>query len=234
MKISLRSAVWLRMPVYVSILSSLAGNSPCLTAAGPSMGYLVLAWPAWAQEEALACCDCRLLDGRLFSMDVPRSATKAQLCHLAGIVDLASVSLFAYGDPFPLGDAGEVEYVSAGTLLFLPSAARPTPVRSLEQLLEAPGAWADSPLYPSGPEGLHFCCVLDGAARCITIPQMSEASVVLAAARAFWFDVEAFGFQLPQPRVLDAAVRRYLCQDVRILHMCGMHVKPVGTRRCAS
>ena len=79
---------------------------------------VLLAFPAWAVDEHLACADCRDLDGRLFAMDVPFSATKAQLCSLAGITQLDQVSLFAYGSRVPMTDDDEVEYVSAGTLVF--------------------------------------------------------------------------------------------------------------------
>ncbi|CAE7291651.1 unnamed protein product [Symbiodinium sp. CCMP2592] len=179
----------------------------------------LLAYPAWADNEHIACCDCRGIDGRLFAMDVPLAATKAQLCHLAGIPDDTDVHVFAYGSGRPLLAGEEAEYLRGGTITFSRSARLPRRGLDLSQMLARPHLWEYAPHLPMGPIGLHYCCIRNGDSRLITVRQDTAAEMSRVTAEVTGLEVHNFSLKAPAQRITDAAVRGFHCQDVRAVYV---------------
>ena len=175
---------------------------------------VLIASPAWAEAERIACCDSRSIDGRLFALIVPIAATRGQLCRLAGLPDDGSVNVFPYGAIQPLGADDLADYVVGGTIIF---SHRPLLSRvgfRLDQLLAMQYAWDLDPDLPSGPIGYHYCTAFEGGHRRVTHDRLTDHNVCDAIARSEAMSVAQFSIQHATPRITDCAVLGYHCQDV--------------------
>ena len=178
----------------------------------------VIALPSWADRENIACCDLREVDGRLFALDVPISATKDQLCRLVGI-DPQAVCVFPYGAPAPMDDAAVAEYVPGGCITFCERPFLPRPRQPLAQLLAYPHAWDPNPDIPYGPVGLRHCCVFDNGHRLVTAERVGTIELADAVARTNRIDIDLFELVRADPRVGDAAIKGHNCQDVFAVYL---------------
>ncbi|CAE7213307.1 unnamed protein product [Symbiodinium sp. CCMP2592] len=182
----------------------------------------LLSLPSWAHDEPIACIDTRELDGRLFATDVPRHATKEQLCRRAGFEATEPIGVFAYGSTTPLGPDDIATFVPGGLIVISDRPDQRAQLPSLEQLLLLQHSWDADPEIPYGPAGRHHCCVTGGQ-RLITHNPQLHPELHSSIAAALQLNLEHTDILPATPPVTDAAINGHHCLSVQAIvsHFAG-------------
>ena len=129
-----------------------AGMFPHLLSAVPqptSNWGLLVAQPAWSPRALVIVCDLLAVDGRIFAVHAPASATREDLLWLADVPPGADINVVAGFDARPLRQRQEVRLLPGQCITYVPSTILPPSVRTLDSMLLTPHTWINTQAFPS-------------------------------------------------------------------------------------
>ena len=119
---------------------------------------LAVALPAWDPQALVVVLDLSRWDGRVFAVQAPSHATRANLLWLAGLSPLCNAEIYAGVDQYPLG-AEAAASLFPGECVFFQTPGDPPSAYSLGELLLSDLTWVDDHALPSLFRGDCYCLV---------------------------------------------------------------------------
>ncbi|CAE7722641.1 unnamed protein product, partial [Symbiodinium microadriaticum] len=174
---------------------------------------LVVALPAWDPLALVVVLDLSRWDGRVFAVQAPSYATRANLLWLAGLSPLCNAEIYAGVDQYPLG-ADAVASLFSGECVFFQTPGDPPSVYSLGELLLSDLTWVDDHALPSPSRGDCYCLVTPHG-HYLHIPDSRRPWDYRREIAARVGEPESsIDMQPALPRVRDCMTEGYVCNTV--------------------
>ncbi|CAE7762507.1 unnamed protein product [Symbiodinium microadriaticum] len=125
----------------------------------PAAHYAIfVALPAWDPQALVVVLDLTRWDGRVFAVQAPSFASRANLLWLAGLSPLCNAEIYAGVDTYPLGVEATTNLFS-GECVFFQTPGDAPPTYSLDELLLSDLTWATEHSHTPPMRGDCYCLV---------------------------------------------------------------------------
>ena len=185
---------------------------------------VLLALPHWPFAGVAVLFDCRLVDGRIFALDVPGVMSRQDVLVVAGIDPTSAFHVF-HGDlPWPVPEGTVVHPNEADLFVVCPVSDTLGHQHTFTQLLRG-DVPCGSPMSLLAPLGVNWT-LSDGVERAVAIPEDSFATDNVQAAEALQLTPGHFLLVPAVPPIGDHARKgRPSC---RVMIACQLHDFPGG------
>ena len=191
----------------------------------PAAHYaLFVALPAWDPQALVVVLDLTHWDGRVFAVQAPSFASRANLLWLAGLSPLCNAEIYAGVDPYPLGVDATASLFS-GECVFFQTPGDAPPTYSLAELLLSDLTWADEHTISPPMRGGCYCLVTTRG-HYLHIPDARQPWEYRRAIAARVGESESsVEVQPALPRVRDCMTEGFQCNTV----LAVLLRRPVGS-----
>eukprot|EP00439_Symbiodinium_sp_Y106_P039769 s602_g4.t2 len=190
---------------------------PRLVAITPQLAQsygLVLALPAWAEEEVFICLDLLDIDNRLYVESAPSVADRPRLLRLAGLPEQAPIDIYIGESAVPMQMTEEAELFQGLCVFFTPQHDLPGPFFRLAETLLSSDSWEALPDVPTGLDTASMCGVGETGHREVCFDGGAAFADTSVLARAFQISVHLLRLQPVIPQLRDVAEHGRICRGV--------------------